>query len=297
MSQTLKIIDTHNHFDFPIFDNDRQELVIQAKQSGVNHMVITGYISKHFERIINTQNLINASNNTVPPTAPLQKLNSHIALGLHPLYINEHKADDLTLLDDMITQYRPIAIGEIGLDTYTAEMKQAANIEKQKHLFNAQLDLAVKHELPVLLHIRKSHADSIKILKQHTYNAHLFGGIAHSFSGGEQEAITFVKLGFKLGITGQITNPNAKKLRTAIIRVVDKFGLESIVIETDCPDMTPLACQHHKTNTQHTPRNIPSNLTFVLESLSQLLNVDKYILAKQLWHNSCQALKVNWAYD
>lgn len=297
MNQTLKLIDTHNHFDFPIFDNDRQDLVIQAKQSGVNHMVITGYISKHFERIVNTQNIINSSHNKTSLTTSHETLQSHIALGLHPLYINEHKAEDLTLLDNMITQYRPIAIGEIGLDTYTAKMKQAANIEKQKHLFNAQLNLAVKHELPVLLHIRKAHADSIKILKQHNYDAHIFGGVAHSFSGGEQEAITFVKLGFKLGLTGQITNPNAKKLRNAITKVVDKFGLESIVIETDCPDMTPLTCINHKTNTQLTPLNIPSNLIYVLESLSQLLNVDKYILAKQLWHNSCQALKVNWAYD
>ncbi|WP_350583303.1 TatD family hydrolase, partial [Pseudomonas sp. HY2-MNA-CIBAN-0224] len=72
--------------------------------------------------------------------------------------------------------------------------------------------------------------------------------VAHSFSGGEQEAKAFVKLGFKLGVTGQVTNPNAKKLRRAIQAAVDTYGLECLVIETDCPDMTPIMCQHSDSN-------------------------------------------------
>ncbi|MEG0487910.1 MAG: TatD family hydrolase, partial [Acinetobacter sp.] len=109
------------------------------------------------------------------------------------------------------------------------------------------------------------------------------GGIAHAFSGGVEEAKAFIKLGFKIGVTGQITNPNAKKLH----RVVQEIGAEHLVIETDCPDMTPLCCQ---TSTEHHTRNTPVNLPYVLEGLAQTLSVTEQQLAQQLWQNSLNAL-------
>lgn len=170
-------------------------------------------------------------------------------------------------------------------------MKQADNFSKQQQLFLAQLDLAVQYQLPVLLHIRKAHAQSLRILKKHAYNAHALGGIAHSFSGGEQEAKAFVKMGFKLGITGQVCNPNAKKLRTAITSCVQEFGTSCLVIETDSPDMLPLPCQ--KTDKDHpSQRNTPANLVYILQTLSELLSIDKNTLAKQLWENSQTALSL-----
>ena len=181
-------------------------------------------------------------------------------------------------LEQMVIEQRPLAIGEIGLDTFTDAMKQPDMFAKQKRFFAAQLDIAVTHNLPVMLHIRKAHAEALAILKAHKYDAHKLGGIAHSFSGGEQEAKAFVKLGFKLGVTGQITNPNAKKLRRAIQVAVESHGIECLVIETDCPD-------------------IPANLPWVLASLSELLEIPHDKLAKQLWQNSCDALKVDWAYS
>jgi TatD DNase family protein len=92
-----------------------------------------------------------------------------------------------------------------------------------------------------------------------------------------------VKLGFKIGVTGQITNPNTKKLH----QVVQAIGAENLVIETDCPDMTPLCCQ---TSTEHRTRNTPVNLPYVLEGLAQSLSLDQEKLAEQLWHNSLAAL-------
>ncbi len=167
-------------------------------------------------------------------------------------------------------------------------MKEPAIFAKQQRFFIAQLDLAVKYQLPVLLHIRKAHGDSLKILKNHAYDAHQLAGIAHSFSGGEQEAKAFVKLGFKLGITGQVCNPNAKKLRKSIKSVVNEFGLGCLVIETDCPDMTPLSCQTQQNLSQQNrfkesndsknfphniSHNLPKNLVYVLNSLSELLHL------------------------
>ena len=189
-------------------------------------------------------------------------------------------------------------------------MKQPKMFAKQEYFFKAQLDMAVSHKLPVMLHIRKAHAEALALLKAHDYDAHKLGGVAHSFSGGEQEAKAFVKLGFKLGVTGQVTNPNAKKLRRAIQAAVDTYGIDCLVIETDSPDMTPIMCQDSGSSQSalgQSPdnewgdapahnRNVPANLPYVLSSLSELLDVPLAILAEKLWHNSCNALRTDWRY-
>lgn len=314
------MIDTHTHFDAPVFDEDRVLQAQKAYSKGVRHLVLVGYLYKHFDRIYKTQQALSelepsesassASPSTSPDTSPSYPA-AHIALGLHPFYIDQHTDAHLTAMAKMLDERRPLAIGEIGLDTYTDEMKTADKFDKQKRFFNAQLDMAVKHQLPVMLHIRKAHAEALAILKAHDYDAHKLGGIAHSFSGGEQEAKAFAKLGFKLGVTGQVTNPNAKKLRRAIQVAVDSYGIECLVIETDCPDMTPVMCQTSANNqsalgmnvdnewqgAEGYNRNVPANLPWVLKSLSELLEVDSATLAAQLWKNSCAALQTSWAYQ
>ncbi|PIE47464.1 MAG: hydrolase [Gammaproteobacteria bacterium] len=301
----LKLIDTHTHFDDSKFDHDRLEQLKLAQDAGVKHIIISGIESQGFNKIIATQNLLN---NTQSSTQ------IDIALGLHPFFIKNHSLADLNTLEQYIKQHKLIAIGEIGLDTFTKDMKQADVFKKQQAFFLAQLDLAVKYKLPVLLHIRKAHAQSLQILKKHEYDAHKLGGIAHSFSGGEQEAKAFINLGFKLGVTGQITNPNAKKLRRAILACVQQFGTNCLVIETDSPDMMPLNKQTLPTSnplnkvsrltTHPNPqphdlgyRNTPANLPHILTVLGNLINCDTETLAKQLWQNSTQALQVNWKYS
>ena len=143
-----------------------------------------------------------------------------------------------------------------------------------------QIAFAQQFDKPVLLHIRKSHAEVLALLKKHQFKQ---GGIAHAFSGGVEEAKAFVKLGFKIGVTGQITNPNAKKLH----QVVQAIGAEHLVLETDCPDMTPLCCQ---LSAQHRTRNTPVNLPYVLQGLAQSLQMPESKLAAVLWQNSLQAL-------
>lgn len=328
-SAALPLIDTHTHFDAPVFDVDRAAQIEDACEQGVRHLMLVGYLREHFERLYDTKRLINdnfrnnknlqvVSTQAVTTKADNQKdlsLEAHIALGLHPFYIKQHTEAHLESMAKMLTEQRPLAIGEIGLDSFTDEMKQPHMLAKQEQFFKAQLDMAVTHQLPVMLHIRKAHAEALAILKAHDYDAHELGGIAHSFSGGEQEAKAFVKLGFKLGVTGQVTNPNAKKLRRAIQAAFDTYGLGCLVIETDCPDMTPIMCQHSDsnqlTNSQsalgQSPdnewgdapahnRNIPANLPWVLLSLSELLNVPPTRLAEQLWQNSCDALCTQWLY-
>lgn len=337
------LIDTHTHFDAPVFDFDRGKQAQLAYDQGVRHLVLVGYLHRHFDRLYENEKLLNERLQLneelrlveeIPPItekgihqkeSPYQKQSlpkAHIALGLHPFYIEQHTEAHLENMAQMLNENRPLAIGEIGLDTFTDAMKQPEMFAKQQRFFNAQLDMAVEHQLPVMLHIRKAHAAALALLKAHAYDAHELGGIAHSFSGGVQEAKAFAKLGFKLGVTGQITNANAKKLRLAIQAAVDNYGIGCLVIETDCPDMTPIMCQtSYKTldsglygslydkasalrqspdnewgDTSAYNRNVPANLPYVLLSLSELLDVPPAVLAEKLWHNSCIALQTEWHY-
>ena len=279
----LPLIDTHTHFDVDSFDHDREMQSQLAWDNGVRHLVLIGFLAKYFAQMVACQQQMQGYGQQGKAT-PL----AHLAFGLHPFYITEHKDSDLQRLEQYIQQYSPIAIGEIGLDAFTAPMKTAENYARQQEFFGQQLELAKQYQLPALLHIRRAHGDVIKMLKAQKFTQ---GGIAHSFSGGIQEAKALVNLGFKIGITGQVTNPNAKKLRHTLTELVKTVGLDTIVIETDCPDFTPLPC--HGT---HGRRNVPANLPYVLTALSDLLKKDQSRLAEQLWQNSCAALQVTWDY-
>ena len=269
----LPLFDTHTHFDVADFDADREQLAYAAKAAGVEHLVLIGFVQSRFQDLITTQQYLNQLD---------QAPRSHLAPGLHPFYIEQHQRQHLHDLEQILQQQHCIAVGEIGLDTFLAEHKHAEEFQKQQDFFTAQLEIARHWQKPVLLHIRKAHADVLKILKQQQFK---LGGIAHAFSGGVEEAKALIKLGFKIGVTGQITNPNAKKLR----RVVQEIGVEHLVLETDCPDMTPLCCQ---TDTQTRTRNTPANLIYVLEGLAACLNISPQALAEQLWQNTFQGLDV-----
>ncbi|ENW93791.1 TatD family hydrolase [Acinetobacter sp. NIPH 298] len=270
----MQLFDTHTHFDVADFDHDRQQLARQAKKAGVEDLVLIGFVASRFDELMATHQQLQQWQD-VP--------RSHLAPGLHPFYIEQHQSEHLHHLEQILQQHHCVAVGEIGLDTFLKQHKQPELFAKQQYYFNAQLELAAQYNKPVLLHVRKAHAETLAILKAQKFK---WGGIAHAFSGGVEEAKALVKLGFKIGVTGQITNPNAKKLH----QVVHAIGIENLVIETDCPDMTPLCCQ---TSTEHRTRNTPVNLPYVLEGLAQTLQLPKAQLAAQLWHNSFEALHLN----
>ncbi|MPW45342.1 TatD family hydrolase [Acinetobacter guerrae] len=267
------LFDTHTHFDVPDFDSDRIELAQQAKIVGVERLILIGFSESRFSDLIRTQHELNQLQH-----API----SYLAPGLHPFYIEQHVSEHLERLEQILKQESCVAVGEIGLDTFLSQHKQPEIYQKQKDFFSHQLELARQYDKPVLLHIRKAHADVLHILKQQHFK---LGGIAHAFSGGVEEAQAFIQLGFKLGITGQITNPNAKKLH----RVVAEVGIEHLVLETDCPDMTPLCCQQ---SSEHRTRNTPVNLPYVLQGLAASLTIDEETVAQKVWENSLKALQL-----
>ena len=268
------MFDTHTHFDVTDFDHDRQQLASDAKAAGVDALVLIGFLAEGFPRLVATHLAINRWSD-----AP----KSYLAPGLHPFYIEQHETEHIDQLERILQQQHCVAIGEIGLDTFLTVHKQPNLFAKQQAFFAAQIELAQHYQKPILLHIRKSHAAVLAQLKQHKFN---LGGIAHAFSGGVEEAKALIKLGFKIGVTGQVTNPNAKKLH----QVIQAVGAEHLVIETDCPDMTPLCCQQAN---QLRTRNTPANLPYVQAALAEYLALPQAQLADVLWNNSLAALHLD----
>lgn len=172
------------------------------------------------------------------------------AIGIHPENVND--LDNIEKLEDLIKNNKIIAIGEIGLDYYWTK----DNKELQKELFNKQLDLAEKYNLPIIVHIRDSIGDCYDILKTRKLK-----GIIHCYSGSYEMAINFIKLGYKLGIGGVLTFKNSK-----LRELIEKIGINDLVLETDSPYLSPEPFRGKQNN--------PYNVYYVLNKLSLITGID-----------------------
>ena len=160
------------------------------------------------------------------------------ALGIHPLCVPTAGDADLQTLDEELALRRDdprlVAVGEIGLDYFVPELREPLMRERQEFFYRAQLKLARKHGLPVILHVRRSADRLLKHLRE-LAPADGWRGIAHAFNGSGQQADEFIKLGFKLGFGGAVTYDTALQLR----RLASNLPLTSLVMETDSPDIPP----------------------------------------------------------
>jgi len=206
------LIDTHCHLDAEEFGDTQDDVVRNAHNAGVNRIVVPSVARANFD-------IVRSLCEQYPNCAP--------AYGIHPMYTDTAMPDYLLVLRDYLQQHRPIAVGEIGMDFFINHYDQA----RQEFFFVEQLKLAREFDLPVLLHIRKATDTILKHLRQHRVK----GGIAHAFNGSRQQADEFIKLGFKLGFGGAMTYSRATKLR----ELAATLPLESIVLETDAPDIPP----------------------------------------------------------
>ena len=227
----MELIDTHTHLDFPDFDSDRTEVLAHSHTLGVGRMVVLGVYQQNWQRL---WDLVQTDESLFA------------AFGLHPVYLNEHRPDDLTELGDWLTRLQGhqqlCAVGEIGLDYFL----QALDRERQQALFEAQLKLAVDFQLPALLHVRRSHAAVIATLKRIRLPR---GGIIHAFAGSQEEAREYIKLGFKLGLGGAATWPQALRMH----KVLALLPVDAVVLETDSPDMAPAMYPGQRNCPEHLP--------------------------------------------
>lgn len=252
------LIDTHTHLDFPEFDADRAEVLARARALGVQRQVLMGVTRGNWQRIWELATT---------------EGDLYAAFGLHPIYLGEHQPRHLHELRDTLLTHaghpKLCAVGEIGLDYYL----EALDRDAQQALFEAQLAIAADAQLPVLLHVRKSHAAVIATLKRFRLQR---AGIVHAFAGSVEEAREYLKLGFRLGLGGAPTWPQANRLR----KVVPQLPLDAIVLETDSPDMAPSMHPHQ--------RNSPEYLPDICANLAELLGITPSELAATSSRNACE---------
>ncbi|MNF86867.1 putative deoxyribonuclease YjjV [compost metagenome] len=193
------------------------------------------------------------------------------------MYLEDHLPEHLTELGDWLTRlagHRQLcAVGEIGLDYFIETLDR----ERQQALFDAQLQLAVDFHLPALIHVRRSHAAVIATLKRFKLKR---AGIIHAFAGSQEEAREYIKLGFKLGLGGAATWPQALRMH----RVLARLPLESVVLETDSPDMAPAMFPGQ--------RNSPAHLPAICTALAQIMSLAPEQLAAASTANARELF--NW---
>lgn len=273
-------IDTHCHLDAAEFSADRQAVRAQAAMNGVAHCVIPAVEVGNFETV----------------RALAHRFGDSYALGIHPLFTPQAQDGDLALLAVQLSMHRDdprlVAVGEIGLDYFVPGL----DAMKQAYFYREQLRLARRHDLPVILHVRRSADSLLKVLRELAPDKAAQGrakggwrGIAHAFNGSEVQAQEFIRLGFVLGFGGAVTFERALQLR----RLAVGLPLESLVMETDAPDIPPhwlyqTALAREKGQPQG--RNTPGELPRIAEEVARLRGISADTLAQATRQNACRAL-------
>jgi TatD DNase family protein len=266
-------IDTHCHLDAAEFDADRDAVRQAARQAGVARCVIPAVHAPHWAKVAKLA----------------ERHGDAYALGIHPLYVPQAQEADLLALNQALNERRNdprlVAVGEIGLDFFVPELCTPEMRERQWFFYTAQLRLAQKHSLPVVLHVRRSADLLLKGLRQ----CPVVSGIAHAFNGSTQQAQAFVDMGFALGFGGTLTYERSLQLR----RLACELPLSALVLETDAPDIPPQWL--YQTAEQRAlgaaqGRNSPAELPRIAQVLAGLRGLPLTDLAAATSANACRVL-------
>ncbi len=254
------IFETHAHYDDEAFNEDRELLLNSLEESGVDFVVNVGAS-------------IQSTKNTLKLIEKYPMV--YGAVGVHPSESGELTGDKLQWLKEVARLPKVVAIGEIGLDYYWDTPER----EIQKKWFEKQMELAKELELPTIIHSRDAAADTLDMIK--ASNLSRVGGIIHCFSYGKEMAKEYLDLGFYLGIGGVITFKNAKKLK----EVVEYAPLESLVLETDCPYLSP--------EPNRGKRNSSHNLIYIAEKIGKIKGITGEEVIQQTRKNALEVYAIH----
>ena len=248
----MDIFDTHAHLLDDHFDSDREQLIASLADNNVKLVMEACTDLGYLEKLI-----------------PFIERHPMIygAAGLHPEELGPYALSDLDAVESALAHEKIKAVGEIGLDYYWPENPPR---EVQREFFDAQLSLAAVHHLPVIIHDREAHGDTVDILRAHKGQV---TGVMHCFSGSYETAKECLDMGFYIGFGGALTFKNAKRN----VEVAAKVPLDRLVVETDCPYMAPVPCRGQ--------RNDPTKTLYVLQKLAELRSMDQEALAPVLFEN------------
>lgn len=243
----IEFLDSHAHLFCKEYGDESNAILQRAKDAGMKHLMCICCSLDEAKRAIEKQK---------------EESFLDISAGYHP-----EEADDVTKkrldeLEEMIQSGKIDAVGEIGLDYYWRK----DNVEKQKEVFVQQIELAQKYNLPIIVHSRDAIQDTYQILKDHPVER---GGIIHCFSSSAEMAKEFVKLGYLIALGGPVTFKNAKVPK----EVAKEVPIDSLLIETDCPYLTP--------SPYRGKRNEPMYIPFIAEEIAELREIE----LKELMHN------------
>lgn len=245
------IFDSHAHYDDERFAQDRDELLKRVFENGVIGIINCG---SDLKSSITSLNLATKYNNI------------YAAAGIHPHEAEAAGKNDILLIADMLNDPKCVAVGEIGLD-YHYDFSPR---DIQKHIFEEQLRIAKEKNMPVIIHDREAHEDTMELLKKYRPE-----GVVHCFSGSAEMAKEVVNLGMYIGLGGAVTFKNAKKPVSVAAAVPE----DRLLIETDCPYMTPVP---HRGE-----RNDSSFIPFTAEMIATV----RGITAQQVLDITCKNAK------
>ena len=232
------IFDTHSHYDDEQFDADRELLLSSLPQKGIINVVSCGCdiaSSKANQALAHKYGYF------------------YFAAGFHPENLEGADIKDLEIIKALSEDEKCLAIGEIGLDYHW----MSSTKEVQKLFFEKQLELAKKLDMPVIVHDREAHGDTMDILRKYKPK-----GVMHCFSGSKEMAREIVEIGMFIGLNGVVTFKNARKS----LEVVKDIPLERLVLETDCPYLAP--------EPNRGKRNDSSLIPFIAQRIGEVLDMD-----------------------
>ena len=242
----MKIIDTHTHLYLNQFKEDIDDVITKAKENGIKKFIFPAIDSSYFDSMHNLK----------------KKYPNDIFLmsGLHPTDVKENYKDELDFVVNSLKSHNYVAIGEIGIDLYWDK----TYLKEQQDAFRFQIRLAVKNDLPIVIHCRESFDEIFEILEEEKCDK--LRGVFHCFTGNIDQAKKAIGLGFLLGIGGVVTFKNG-----GIDKFINQIDLKHIVLETDSPYLAPVPFRGK--------RNESSYIIYILKKLSELYRLPKEKIA------------------
>jgi len=274
----MQVFDTHAHYDDKAFDEDRDELLDGAllQELNLEYETADGKLEEKKYKVSNVVN-IGCSIKSSTTSSEMSKKYDYMysVVGVIPHHVDGMTEEDIDTLRNLAKENnKVVAIGEIGLDYYYDE--PARNL--QKVWFVRQMELARELGLPIVIHSREAAQDTVELMK--AAKASEIGGVVHCYSYSEEISREFLKMGFFFGIGGVITFKNSKKLR----RAVASIPLESIVLETDSPYLTPSPNRGKRNDSRYLP--------YVIHEIAKIKNIPPEEVAETVYQNALKLYRI-----
>jgi len=249
------VIDSHAHIDFPDFNKDREEVLARARQQGVDTIITVG---------------TDLSSSRFSLQIAREHKEVFTTVGFHPHNASKLQEDDLRQLAELAEEAKVVAIGEIGLDFY----RNSSPRQQQLEAFQQQLDLAAELGMPVVIHCRQAHKETLDILSRWVETISPSAnngrplGVLHCFSGDTHLAERYIKMGFLISLPGSVTYPSAQDK----VEVARWIPLDKLLVETDSPFLTPQLYRGR--------RNEPSYIPLIVDKIAQIKGLSVETMAQ-----------------